>query len=160
MSVNRHLSRTVAMQSLYEWDFHPNGNLQDIIARNIEVYPNDVDKGYIITVVEGVKKNLAEIDNKIISVAPEFPIDQIATIDKAILRLAIFELNYDDDVPPKVAIDEAVELGKTFGNDSSFKFINGVLGTLYKDSPRYNPDDAIKVTDIEEIKDDEPKQEA
>lgn len=160
MSVNRHLSRTVAMQSLYEWDFHPNGNLQDIIARNIEVYPNDVDKGYIITVVEGVKKNLTEIDNKIISVAPEFPIDQIATIDKAILRLAIFELNYDDDVPPKVAIDEAVELGKTFGNDSSFKFINGVLGTLYKDSPRYNPDDAIKVTDIEEIKDNEPKQEA
>lgn len=139
------------MQSLYEWDFHPNGNLQDIIARNVNIYPNDVDKGYVINVVEGVRKNLAEIDAKIISVAPDFPIDQIATIDKAILRLAIFELLYDNDVPPKVAIDEAVELGKTFGSDSSFKFINGVLGTLYKDSPTYDPNDAIQIQEIKEI---------
>lgn len=145
------------MQSLFEWDFHPTGNLQDIITRNINIYPNDVDKGYIISVVEGVKKNVAEIDAKIISVAPEFPIDQIAMIDKAILRISIYELLYSDDVPPKVAIDEAVELGKTFGGESSFKFINGVLGTLYKDAPNYVEEDKVKedsVQAIEEIKDD------
>jgi N utilization substance protein B len=140
------------MQSLYEWDFHRDGDLQDIITRNINIYPNDVDKGYIISVVEGVKKNIKEIDDKIISVAPEFPIDQIATIDKAILRLSIYELLYSEDVPPKVAIDEAVELGKTFGSDSSFKFINGVLGTLYRESPNYNEDvEAKDETEIKEI---------
>jgi N utilization substance protein B len=166
MSVNRHLSRTVAMQSLYEWDFRPDVSLQDIVARNITIYPEDVDKGYIIRIAEGVKEKRDEIDGLIVSVAPEFPIDQIATIDKAILRVAIYELMYDTDVPPKVAINEAVELGKTFGGDNSFKFINGVLGTIYRQSPRYNPEDEAiisnnektdQIAPIEEIKSDQPE---
>lgn len=147
MSVNRHLSRTVAMQSLYEWDFRENQSLQNIITRNIGVYEEDVDPAYVINIVEGVASKLEEIDKEIIKVAPEFPIDQIASIDKAIIRLAIFEIIFDDDVPAKVAINEAVELGKNFGNDNSYKFINGVLGTIYRSSSKYNPqrdDDALK----------------
>lgn len=151
MSVNRHLSRTVAMQSIYEWDFRPKQSLQDIIRRNIEVYKDDVDSGYVIRLVEGVKTNLNEIDQKIVTVAPEFPIEQIATIDKAILRIAIFELLYDDDVPAKVAINEAVELGKNFGGENSYKFINGVLGTVYRQSNRYNPNDEKDLNPIDEI---------
>ena|SRR3990167_2856735 len=138
MSINRHLSRTVAMQTLYEWDFRDNQSLQGITARNIDIYKNDVDSGYVIHIVEGVKSKLREIDKQIIAVASEFPIDQIASIDKAIIRLAIYEIIFDDDVPAKVAINEAVELGKNFGNDNSYKFINGVLGTVYRNSPKYD----------------------
>ncbi|NCO44279.1 transcription antitermination factor NusB, partial [Candidatus Berkelbacteria bacterium] len=141
MSVNRHLSRTVAMQSIYEWDFRPDEPLNDIVRRNIEVYKDDVDEGYVIQVVEGIKKNITEIDASIVNVAPEFPIEQIATIDKAILRVAIYEILHDNDVPAKVAINEAVELGKNFGGESSYKFINGVLGTLYRQSARFDPND-------------------
>lgn len=139
MSINRHLSRTVAMQTLYEWGFRNNQSLSGITARNIDIYKNDVDSGYVIHIVEGVKLKLSEIDKQIIAVAPEFPIDQIASIDKAIIRLAIYEIIFDDDVPAKVAINEAVELGKNFGNDNSYKFINGVLGTVYRNSSKYDP---------------------
>ena len=140
MSINRHLSRTVAMQTLYEWDFRSNQSLQDIVRRNINVYKEDVDSNYVIHIVEGVISKIKEIDEQIIKVAPEFPIDQIASIDKAIIRLAIYEILYDNDVPAKVAINEAVELGKNFGNDNSYKFINGVLGTIYRTSSKYDPD--------------------
>ena len=150
MSVNRHLSRTVAMQTLYEWDFRNNQSLQDIASRNIEIYKDDVDAGYVIHIVEGVKSKINEIDKQIIDVAPEFPINQIASIDKAIIRLAIFEIIFDDDVPAKVAINEAVELGKNFGNDNSYKFINGVLGTVYRNSAKYNASDE-KVIEPKEI---------
>lgn len=151
MSVNRHLSRTVAMQSIYESDFRPDEPLQDIVRRNIDVYKDDVDKEYVIQVVEGISKNINQIDERIVSVAPEFPIEQIATIDKAILRVAIYEILHDNDVPAKVAINEAVELGKNFGGESSFKFINGVLGTIYRQSARYNPDDDKELEPIHEI---------
>lgn len=139
MSINRHLSRTVAMQTLYEWDFRNNQSLQDIIRRNVDIYKDDVDPSYVIHIVEGVKTKLNEIDQRIVEVAPEFPIEQIASIDKAIIRLAIFEIIYDNDVPAKVAINEAVELGKNFGNDNSYKFINGVLGTVYRNTPEFDP---------------------
>ncbi|OIP06892.1 transcription antitermination factor NusB [Candidatus Berkelbacteria bacterium CG06_land_8_20_14_3_00_43_10] len=153
MSVNRHLSRTVAMQSIYEWDFRPDEPLNDIVRRNIEVYKDDVDEGYVIQVVEGIKKNITEIDASIVNVAPEFPIEQIATIDKAILRVAIYEILHDNDVPAKVAINEAVELGKNFGGESSYKFINGVLGTLYRQSARFDPNDEKILEPIDEIVD-------
>lgn len=155
MSVNRHLSRTVAMQSIYEWDFRPEESLQDIVRRNIDVYKDDVDGVYVKRVAEGVRSNISEIDVRIVDVAPEFPIEQIATIDKAILRVAIYEILYDTDVPAKVAINEAVELGKNFGGESSYKFINGVLGTIYRKSDRFNPDDENELTKIEEIKDED-----
>ncbi len=131
---NRHLSRTVAMQSLYEWDFNgQKENLHEITTRDIENFaPGLDDPKFIYDLTTGVEKNLTEIDVIIEKTAPEWPIEQITLVDRNILRLGIFELQYAKEVPPKVAINEAVELGKTFGGESSGKFVNGVLGTLYR----------------------------
>lgn len=134
---NRHLSRTIAMQSLYEWDFNDRQNsLSDITALNIKQFaPGLEDPAFILDLVKGVSENMAAIDKIIIETAPEWPLDQITVVDRNILRLGIFELMFAKQVPPKVAINEAVELGKAFGGESSGKFINGVLGTLYKNLP-------------------------
>lgn len=134
---NRHLSRTVAMQSLYEWDFNDRrGNLKTITETNITQFaPGIEDAGFIHELILGVEKNVKEIDAIIIKTAPEWPLDQITVIDRNILRIGIYELMFQKQVPPKVAINEAVELAKTFGGESSGKFVNGVLGTLYKDLP-------------------------
>ena len=131
---NRHLSRTVAMQTLYEWDFNgQKDNLQELGKYNTEqLAPGLEDPSFISDLLDGVQKNMEEIDKTIVETAPEWPLDQITIIDRNILRLGIFELLYAKEVPPKVAINEAVELGKTFGGESSGKFVNGVLGTLYK----------------------------
>ncbi len=139
MSVNRHLSRTVAMQSLYEWDFHRDkeGNAKDIAHRVAEPVKKDVDMDYVERVVTGAVEHVNEIDELVAKAAPEWPIDQISVIDKSILRLSAFELLHDEDIPPKVAINEAVEIAKTFGGLNSSKFINGVLGTIYRQSPRF-----------------------
>ena len=143
--MNRHLSRTIAMQTLYEWDFRGGVDPDFITSRNIDAYEDDADGDYVRRVVHGTIDKVDEIDQGIGKVAPEWPVDQIAGIDKAILRVAAYELLYDDDVPPKVVINEAVELGKTFGSDSTSRFVNGVLGTLYRQSSRYDPkDDAPK----------------
>lgn len=149
--MNRHLSRTISMQSIFESEFRPDVNLDDIINRNIAAYEDDADPDYIRQTVEGATKYAADIDAAIAKVAPEWPVDQIASIDKAILRLAIYELLHNMDVPPKVAINEAVELGKTFGSDSTSRFVNGVLGTIYRQSDRYNPaDDEQPAADTDE----------
>jgi N utilization substance protein B len=134
---NRHLSRTVAMQSLYEWDFNDRvRSLMEITEFNVKQFaPGMDDTEFIYDLVRGVESNLKEIDAVITSTAPEWPLDQITVIDRNILRLGIYELNFTKGVPPKVAINEAVELGKTFGGESSGKFINGVMGTLYKQLP-------------------------
>ena len=131
---NRHLSRTVAMQSLYEWDFGgAKDDLEKITKRNIDNFaPGLDDSSFIFDLVRGARDNQAEIDAIIEKTAPEWPIAQITIIDRNILRIGIFELQYARAVPPKVAINEAVELGKTFGGESSGKFVNGVLGTLYR----------------------------
>lgn len=137
MSVNRHLSRTIAMQSLYEWDFHPDEDILKIADRVMEPVAKDVDVDYLHHVLKGVMEHKDEVDELIEKAAPEWPIDQISVIDKSILRLAGYELLKDQDIPPKVAINEAVEIAKTFGGENSSKFINGVLGTLYRQSDRY-----------------------
>ena len=142
--MNRHLSRVIAMQSLYEWDFRPKSDMTEIKNRNIANYQEDADGAYIDLTIAGVQRYQKEIDNQITQAAPEWPLEQIAAIDKTILRIAIFEILYSDDVPPKVAINEAVELGKTFGGGNSSKFINGVLGTVYRRSPKYDPKDDVK----------------
>lgn len=131
---NRHLSRTVAMQSLYEWDFGGGReDLEKITERNIRNFaPGLDDSSFIFDLVKGVRQNQPEIDAIIEKTAPEWPLQQITITDRNILRIGIFELQYAKAVPPKVAINEAVELGKTFGGDSSGKFVNGVLGTLYR----------------------------
>lgn len=150
--MNRHLSRVITMQSLYEWDFRPEANLEDIKQRNIDNYDDDADKDYIDKTIDGVIKNLKETDALIVKAAPEWPLEQISTIDKTILRIAIYELLETNDVPPKVAINEAVELGKTFGGENSSKFINGVLGTVYRESPNYDAENDDKENKIKESK--------
>lgn len=125
------------MQSLYEWDFHQHQTITEISDRVMEPVKKDVDVEYVHRVVEGAVKHSGEIDGLITEAAPEWPLDQISIIDKSILRLAAYELLKDEDIPPKVAINEAVEIAKTFGGENSSKFINGVLGTLYRNSDRY-----------------------
>lgn len=130
---SRHLSRVAAFQTLYEWDFRPDANLKSIIRRNVEVRGDSkVEIDFINNLVQGVVKKVAKIDSEIVKAAPEWPLEQIARIDKNILRLAIYELIYIKEIPPKVSIDEAVEIAKTFGGESSSKFVNGVLGTVYR----------------------------
>jgi len=142
--MNRHLSRVITMQTLYEWDFRPNSDMAEIKKRNIDNYQEDADQEYIDLTIKGVQKKQKEIDKQIAQAAPEWPLEQIASIDKTILRISIYEILYSNDVPPKVAINEAVELGKTFGGQNSSKFINGVLGTVYRSSSKYDPKDDVK----------------
>lgn len=125
------------MQSLYEWDFNDRQKqLHDITDVNVKQFaPGLEDPAFIFDLVKGVADNMPAIDKIITDTAPEWPLDQITIVDRNILRLGIFELMFAKQVPPKVAINEAVELGKAFGGESSGKFINGVLGTLYKNLP-------------------------
>lgn len=131
---NRHLSRTVAMQTLYEWDFNgKKSSIEELAKHNIDqLAPGLEDPTFIHDLLNGVEKHLDELDKVIVETAPEWPLDQITIVDRNILRLGIYELVFAKEVPPKVAINEAVELGKTFGGESSGKFVNGVLGTLFK----------------------------
>ena len=130
------------MQSLFEWDFQKNKEFLQIIDRNIKNFEKEkVDREYVDKIVIGVIKNFKKIDQNIQDAAKQWPLGQIPVLDKTILRLATFELLYTDDIPPKVAINEAVELGKTFGSKNTSAFINGVLGTLYRKSERYVVDD-------------------
>ena len=135
---SRHLSRSIAMQSLYEWDFSgkkPEA-LDKIVEKNIKEYgPGLENVDFVWQLVNGVKDHLSKIDKIIEKAAPEWPIDQITIVDRNVLRIGLYELLYEDkeEVPPKVAINEAIELAKTFGGESSGKFINGVLGTVFKE---------------------------
>lgn len=149
MASNRHLGRIVALQTLYEYEFRtqsedPAVDLDEILERNLERYEEAIeDTKFVSELIHGVIDNLADLDAKIQPIAPEWPIDQISRVDRAILRLGIFELLYrKDSVPPKVAINEAVELAKAFGSDNSSKFINGVLGTAYRTLVEETPDNA------------------
>lgn len=150
MASNRHLGRIIALQTLYECEFRQTSHdeqaaLEDILARNLERYEKTIDdKEFVERLVFGVSSSSDELDAIIQPIAPEWPIDQIARIDRTILRMAIFELKeLNDIVPPKVAINEAVELAKAFGADSSSKFVNGVLGTAYKNIVEGTPDAAV-----------------
>ncbi len=138
MASNRHLGRIVALQTLYEYDFRFECNdetldIKQILERNIARYSETIeDKDFIRTLVENVMGNQKTLDDTIRPIAPEWPIEQIARIDRNILRMALSELVYSKSTPPKVVINEAVELAKSFGGDNSSKFINGVLGTAYR----------------------------
>ncbi len=131
---NRHLLRTVALQALFEWDFNnQQGDLPVILDHALEEFaPGAEDAEFARELIDGVTQNLAELDGIIVKTAPEWPISQITIIDRNVLRLGIFELMFAKKIPPKVAINEAVEMGKRFGGESSGKFVNGVLGTLFK----------------------------
>lgn len=138
MASNRHLGRIVALQTLYEVDFR--FEVQDkhmdvavVLQRNIDRYSEVLeDKEFIHQVVKGVVDKVDEMDNIIQPIAPDWPIAQIARIDRTVLRMGVYELKYVQSVPSKVIINEAVELAKAFGSENSSKFVNGVLGTAYK----------------------------
>ena len=135
---NRHLSRSIAMQSLYEWDFSGKADekLKEITERNIiEFGPGMEDVEFIWQLVNGVSGKISQLDDIISKSAPQWPIEQITIVDRNVLRLGLFELLFakKEEVPPKVAINEAIELAKTFGGESSGKFVNGVLGTVYRE---------------------------
>ncbi len=139
MASNRHLGRIVALQTLYEYEFRTQAgdtgvDLTEILGRNLERYESAIDdKQFVDGLVEGVLAHADELDAKLQPIAPEWPIDQIARIDRAILRIGLYELLHSvASVPPKVVINEAVELAKSFGSDNSSKFVNGVLGTAYR----------------------------
>jgi N utilization substance protein B len=138
MASNRHLGRIIALQTLYEQEFRQecqdaSFDFEAVLKRNIGRYKAMVeDRDFIVELVRGVDAKRTELDAILQPVAPEWPIDQIARMDRIVLRMGTYELLYGKDVPPKVVINEAVELAKSFGGDNSSKFINGVLGTVLR----------------------------
>ncbi len=138
MASNRHLGRIIALQTLYEEEFRRDAadvdfDLEAVLDRNIERYADMVDDvEFIKDLVRGVLAHVDELDVILQPIAPEWPIDQIARMDRAVLRIGLYELIHATDVPPKVVINEAVELAKAFGGENSSKFINGVLGTVLR----------------------------
>lgn len=133
---NRHLARTIAMQSLYQWDFlgQDDSRLPEIVAFNRNEFAPDFDDGgFVQELVDGTLARRGEIDGIITQFAPDWPIDTITIVDRNILRLGCYELKFSDAVPSKVAINEAIELAKSFGGEASGRFVNGVLGAVYKD---------------------------
>lgn len=137
MAQNRHLSRTICMQALYEWEFRSemgDFDLDEVCRRNIAEFAKDVDQTYVKKVVFGVHQHWDEINQSIEEAAPEWPLAQVARVDRNIIRVAVYEMLFDeeDDVPPRVSINEAIEIGKTFGGENAPKFINGVLGAIYR----------------------------
>ena len=152
MASNRHLGRIVVLQTLYEYEFRSNSDdktvdVDEILGRNLERYESAIDdKKFVSELVHGVIKVEKELDDAIRPIAPEWPIEQIARVDRNVIRIGLFELLHRaDKVPPKVAINEAVELAKAFGSDNSSKFVNGVLGTAYRTLVEETPDASAKV---------------
>lgn len=133
----RHLARTIVIQSLYEWDFYKRApDLTAIVERNLKEFGPDIDEpDFVWRLVKGVVDHLDELDKIITRAAPDWPVEKIAVIDRNILRLGLSELIYADknEVPSKVAINEAIEVAKNYGGPNSGRFINGVLGTVYKE---------------------------
>lgn len=135
---NRHLSRSIVLQTLFEWDFsgEAKGNIKDALKRNLKEFaPGYKDDSFVFSLVDKVFKKKKVIDEIIEKAAPDWPLDKISIVDRNILRIGLAELLFGDrsEVPPKVAINEAIELAKTFGGENSGKFVNGVLGAVYKE---------------------------
>ncbi len=152
MASNRHLGRIIALQTLYEEDFRRSAgdkdlDLEAVLSRNIARYEGTVeDKEFIERLVRGVHKRAEELDATLQPIAPEWPIEQIARMDRVVLRMGLYELTHEPDIPPKVVINEAVELAKAFGSENSSKFVNGVLGTALRqrDGGAGEPEDSQK----------------
>ncbi len=132
---NRHLARAIVLQSMYEWDFHQGEpDVVGILERNLEEFAPELDeKDFARALLTGVMEKRPEIDAMISHFAPDWPLQKITTVDRNILRLGSYELVHDAQIPSKVAINEAIELAKTFGGESSGKFVNGVLGAVFRD---------------------------
>ncbi|MBQ8996626.1 transcription antitermination factor NusB [Candidatus Saccharibacteria bacterium] len=139
MASNRHLGRIISLQSLYEYEFRSKAgdlaaDIDHIVAKNILPYEKALgDTEFVYRLSRGVADHTPELDDFLSPLAPEWPLETIAAIDRNVLRIGLFELKYaHESVPPKVAINEAVELAKAFGSENSSRFVNGVLGSAYK----------------------------
>ena len=134
---NRHLARSIIMQALYQWDFkeQPKKELPAIIEQNLQEFGKGLedDTKFVRDTAKDIVKNLPKIDKIIAQYATNWPLEQITIVDRNILRIGIYELKFNDEIPAKVAINEAIEVAKTYGGPSSSKFINGVLGAIFKD---------------------------
>lgn len=152
MASNRHLGRIVALQTLYEQDFRSEAgdkslDITEVLNRNVARYRETIDDlKFIEGLVKGVVANQSKLDEVLQPLAPEWPIAQIARMDRVVLRIGAYELTHTQDVPPKVVINEAVELAKAFGGDNSSKFINGVLGSLLRQQNGEEPSKPAKPT--------------
>ncbi len=150
MASNRHLGRIIALQTLYEQDFRLSADdatfdLDEVLERNIARYEAMVDDTkFIVALSHGVSEQAGELDAELQPIAPEWPIDQIARMDRVVLRIGLYELKNSKDVPPKVVINEAVELAKAFGSENSSKFVNGVLGTALRQQDAAEPKPTTK----------------
>ncbi len=166
----RHLCRSIILQSLYEWDFYNNFyaqkkmgdvNLIDVLDRHLGDCGEMIDEpDFAYRIVKNLVDHLDEVDDLIKKAAPTWPFDQINIVDRNILRLGISELVFGnpEEVPFKVAVNEAVELAKTFGGDSSARFINGVLGTIYDQMAEARPE--VKKQEVEFLEEKKKRKEA
>lgn len=154
---NRHLARSIAMQSLYQWDFKgkPTAALPAIVEQQIAEFGVGLgdDATFAHELVNGVTLHLADIDTRIIAYAPEWPMEQMTIVDRNILRIGVYEMYYSDSVPDKVAINEAIEIAKSYGGQSSGKFVNGVLGAMYNDIQKEEQPPTNEVKETAEKKD-------
>ncbi|MEO8637430.1 MAG: transcription antitermination factor NusB [Candidatus Taylorbacteria bacterium] len=146
---NRHLSRSIVLQSLFEWDFaqRKESDIDEILARNAKEFaPGIGDLSFVVSLAKDILKKRADLDQVIEKAAPEWPIAKISYVDRNVLRIGLFELLFSDraEVPAKVAINEAIELAKKFGGENSGKFVNGVLGSVYKEMGEPGKDEVSK----------------
>lgn len=135
---SRHIARSIVLQSLYEWDFRNEKNLdiEKVLEKDINEFGQGInEQEFMKKLAKGVLEHREAIDKIIEKSAPEWPLAQITIVDRNVLRIGIYELLFGDkkEVPPKVAINEAIELAKSYGGESSGRFINGVLGTIYRE---------------------------
>lgn len=132
---NRHLGRTIALQSLFEWDFYDGKiDIDSVLEHNFDAFSKNFDDTEFTTqLVTAVIAHFDTLNELITRYAPDWPLDQITHIDRNVLRIGIYELKFTKEIPPKVAINESIELAKTFGGPSSGRFVNGVLGSIYRD---------------------------
>lgn len=133
----RHLARSIVMQTLYQWDFkgQPTAVIPAILAQNIVEFGAGLEENdeYLEATINGVVEKVSEIDALIAKYAPSWKMGDMSLVDRNILRIGVFEMHYSQTIPPKVAINEAIELAKTYGGPSSGKFVNGILGAMYND---------------------------
>ena len=146
----RHLIRTVVLQSLYEWDFYnQKKDVSEILTRNLEEFAPGIDEPeFAWKILKYVTDHLGSIDKILTQAAPEWPLDKIAIVNRNVLRIGLAELLYADkeEVPPKVAINEAIEMAKNYGGPNAVKFVNGVLGTIYREMEKNRSGEAAPST--------------
>ncbi|MCK9187208.1 MAG: transcription antitermination factor NusB [Candidatus Colwellbacteria bacterium] len=160
----RQVGRSIVLQSLYEWDFYnKEGDLSEFIERDLKDFAPELDEAdFVRNLSKGIVSKVLEIDEVIKKAAPEWPLNQIAMVDRNILRIGLYELLFADreEVPPRVAINEAIELAKAYGGLNSGKFINGVLGTVYREIGEPDKGEPTKKEQEEDSKPEDSKKES